>query len=408
MPANQATAFLRKLSEVVWARGSFIGRRTRHLYAAILAAAFALAAGTASAAQLTLNWQDNSDGTAGFQIERKTWTTDAFAQIATTGAGVTTYVDATVPAGTTFCYRVRAINSGGTSGYSNEACGVVMFSDDPTATARGTSLRLGFGGGGRDRVGKGPTGLDPDGALDAAFTLTLAPGAGPRTVTQLDLRRTDGSGIWDTVPGNIFWALGVALVPDGPLLNAGNSAVNFDLADGASVTLFAADTGGLFAPGSAFTLTATFSDGSTATASASVPQGTPSLDLAFDGFSSDRVARAPGAAGSDGSADGTFTLTLAPGSGARTVTHLDLRRTDNSGIWDTLAGDIYWTLGVASSFGGSLLNAGDGTVNFEFRDGSSVTLFAADKGGSFTAGSSFTLTATFSDGSTATATATAR
>jgi hypothetical protein len=272
MPVNQGTGFLRRVSEVVRGRGSFASRGTRPLFAAILAATVALAAGAASAAQLTLDWVDNSDGTAAFQIERKTWTADAFAQIATTGAGVATYVDATVPAGTTFCYRVQAVNSGGTSGYSNEACGVAMFSDD----------------------------------------------------------------------------------------------------------------------------------------SASVPHGTPSLGLIFVGFSSDRVARAPGTPGSDGSLDGTFTLTLAAGSGARTVTQLDLRRTDNSGIWDTLPGNIFWTLGVASSFGGSLLNAGDGTVNFEFLDGSSVTLFAADKGGSFTAGSSFTLTATFSDGSTAAATATAR
>ena len=73
-----------------------------------------------------------------------------------------------------------------------------------------------------------------------------------------------------------------------------------------------------------------------------------------------------------------FTLTLAPGSGARTVTQLDLRRTDDSGIWDTVSDNIYWTLGVASSLGGPLLNEGDGTVSFALADGASVILFAAD------------------------------
>jgi hypothetical protein len=77
-------------------------------------AAVGLAA-TANGAELTLDWVDNAGGTAAFVIERRTGTAGEFAQIAATAAGVTTYVDATVTPGTTFCYRVRATNAGGTS-----------------------------------------------------------------------------------------------------------------------------------------------------------------------------------------------------------------------------------------------------------------------------------------------------
>jgi hypothetical protein len=79
---------------------------------------------TAAPVQLTLNWTDNAGGGASFKIERKTGTAGTYAQIATTSAGAVTYVDTTPAAGTTYCYRVRAWNQDGDSGYSNEACGV--------------------------------------------------------------------------------------------------------------------------------------------------------------------------------------------------------------------------------------------------------------------------------------------
>jgi hypothetical protein len=75
------------------------------------------------AARLTLNWVDNSGGTANFVIERKTGPTGTYARIATTGPGITTYADVAVVAGSTYCYRVKASNALGESGYTNEACG---------------------------------------------------------------------------------------------------------------------------------------------------------------------------------------------------------------------------------------------------------------------------------------------
>jgi hypothetical protein len=75
------------------------------------------------APQLTLDWVDNAGGTVTFIIERKTETTGTYARIATTGPGITTYTDSAIVAGTRYCYRVKASNAFGDSGYSNEACG---------------------------------------------------------------------------------------------------------------------------------------------------------------------------------------------------------------------------------------------------------------------------------------------
>jgi uncharacterized repeat protein (TIGR02543 family) len=78
--------------------------------------------GVAHAAQLSLTWTDTSTNEDGFTLERKTGSAGAYGQLASLPAGTTGYVDTTVTAGTTYCYRVRAYNSAGDSAYSNEAC----------------------------------------------------------------------------------------------------------------------------------------------------------------------------------------------------------------------------------------------------------------------------------------------
>ncbi len=93
------------------------------IFGALLVASALFAVGAERAAQLTLDWVDNAGGTANFIVERKTGTTGTYARIATTGTGITTYADSAVVAGTTYCYRVKASNALGDSGYSNEACG---------------------------------------------------------------------------------------------------------------------------------------------------------------------------------------------------------------------------------------------------------------------------------------------
>jgi hypothetical protein len=78
---------------------------------------------TAAALQLALNWGDTSTNEDGFKVKRKAGTTGTFAQLATVGVNIVTYADASVTGGATYCYRVRAYNTAGDSGYTNEACG---------------------------------------------------------------------------------------------------------------------------------------------------------------------------------------------------------------------------------------------------------------------------------------------
>ena len=66
---------------------------------------------TSDAASMSLNWADNSSNESGFRIERKTGSNGTYAQIATVAVNVRSYVDSSVTAGTTYCYRVRAYNS---------------------------------------------------------------------------------------------------------------------------------------------------------------------------------------------------------------------------------------------------------------------------------------------------------
>lgn len=131
------------------------------------------------------------------------------------------------------------------------------------------ALALVYNGKLRDRVGQGLAALVSDGAPDGTLTVTLA--GGTRTVTGLRLE-SSAPGTWDTKKAS-FWVLGAAPTLDGALLNApATMAVNFSVANGGSFVVFASDyQAGEFLPGRTLTLTATFDDGSTATASVRVP-----------------------------------------------------------------------------------------------------------------------------------------
>jgi Divergent InlB B-repeat domain/FG-GAP-like repeat len=92
----------------------------------------------ASAGQLQLAWTDNSNNESGFKIERKLGTTGTFSQIATVGVNVTTYTDTNLTDGATYCYRLAAFNSAGTSAYSAEGCGTVKSTLSITKVGSGT------------------------------------------------------------------------------------------------------------------------------------------------------------------------------------------------------------------------------------------------------------------------------
>src|SRR5207245_2037594 len=104
----------------------------------------------------------------------------------------------------------------------------------------------------------------------------------------------------------------------------------------------------------------------------------------------------------------TFQVTLGAGSGARTVPRLELRQNGGGGgVWDTDPATANWALGAAASLDGALLNAGTGTVSFAVADGGVFFVFASDFSPTqFSSGASFTLTASFADGSSAVTTVT--
>jgi subtilisin len=88
-----------------------------------------LIASAASASQINLSWSANGSVEDGFKIER--WNGSSFVQIGTVGANVRTYTNSGLAASTTYRYRIRAYNSAGDSGYSNESSATTL-SPPPT------------------------------------------------------------------------------------------------------------------------------------------------------------------------------------------------------------------------------------------------------------------------------------
>jgi YD repeat-containing protein len=138
---------------------------------------------------------------------------------------------------------------------------------------------------------------------------------------------------------------------------------------------------------------------------ASAAAQTPTMTLSYAGNLRDKVGQGNTALSGDGQLDGTFTLTLGAGSGARSVTALELR-SSTGGIWDTHSSTPYWTVGVGSTLDSALYQSGSDSVNVSLAAGGSVRLFAGDLTPPttlYSVGTTFTLTVTFADGSTATA-----
>ena len=94
-----------------------------------------LIATAVSSSRIDLSWQDNSSDETGFKIEKKTGS-GSYSQIATVGAGITSYSNTSLSAGTTCYYRVRAYSSAGNSEYSNEASATTLPPPPPAPTLK--------------------------------------------------------------------------------------------------------------------------------------------------------------------------------------------------------------------------------------------------------------------------------
>lgn len=99
--------------------------------------------GTALATSVSLSWTDNSSNETGFAIERSPNGSTGWTQIATVGAGVTTYNNTGLTQTTTYWYRVRAYHGGGFSGYSSTfSITTLTLPADPSGL---TATAVGFG-----------------------------------------------------------------------------------------------------------------------------------------------------------------------------------------------------------------------------------------------------------------------
>src|SRR5438552_2476605 len=134
----------------------------------------------------------------------------------------------------------------------------------------------------------------------------------------------------------------------------------------------------------------------------------PTLSLVFLGKLRDKVGQGSAAFSSDGALDGTFRVTVQQaGSGARTVTRLELRHPASGGTWDTDSATPSWALGAAASLETALRNAANGSVSFGVGAGGAFFVFASDSTPTpFGSGASLTVTANFADGTMASATVT--
>ncbi len=88
--------------------------------AAIPAIPSGLTATAASPTSINLSWTDASSNETGFEIERSLTTATGFSLIDTTAANAVSYSDINLTGSTAYYYRIRAINTGGSSAYTTE------------------------------------------------------------------------------------------------------------------------------------------------------------------------------------------------------------------------------------------------------------------------------------------------
>ena len=111
--------------------------------------------------------------------------------------------------------------------------------------------------------------------------MTLPPATFAKSMTKIVLNGPGGD-VWDTIPNNIPWTVGVSRSLDGPFENASDGSLNIVPVGNTGVfKLFAAAAlPDVFTQGSSFTATVTFSDNSTATGSVTLTK-TAAVDLSI-------------------------------------------------------------------------------------------------------------------------------
>jgi hypothetical protein len=132
----------------------------------LLASAVLLGSGEASGAQLTASWVDNSNSVATTRIERRLGTDATYVAIADAPPGTTTFVDASVSQGATYCYRAFAYDADAVSPYTDESCA--------TSPYDGVTVNVGKAGNGTGTVISTPAGIYCGTACAASYTVGSA------------------------------------------------------------------------------------------------------------------------------------------------------------------------------------------------------------------------------------------
>lgn len=105
-----------------------------------------LDASGAVAGRIVVSWTDNASNETGFEVERSTdGPAGTFALIATTAPNAGFYADSEVLADTEYCYRVRAVNLQGSSGYAGVDCAMTGEEGDFALDLGGASTYVSFG-----------------------------------------------------------------------------------------------------------------------------------------------------------------------------------------------------------------------------------------------------------------------
>ena len=110
------------------------------------AAPTGLSASAFSPSQIQLQWTDNSSDETNFEIERSTTGSGGpFVLRATLGAGTKAYTDTGLTPETGYCYRVRATNGAGPSGYTLAECATTPSAPNTGLHFGGTNAYVNFG-----------------------------------------------------------------------------------------------------------------------------------------------------------------------------------------------------------------------------------------------------------------------
>ena len=136
-----------------------------------------LVAAATSSSQVALEWTDNASNEDEFRVERRLDTDDVFELVGTTGPDVTAFSDDGLESGTTYVYRVQACNTAGCSEFSAEASATTPTPSPPEP----------------------PSNLTAQGISTSQIRLQWTDNADNETRFEVQRRRGQGGGGWDTV-----------------------------------------------------------------------------------------------------------------------------------------------------------------------------------------------------------------